>query len=229
MSPVYAAVIVAAGSSRRAGFDKLAAPLGHTTVLEESLRVFDENPLIGEIVVVTSPERFEALGARGSSSGKPLLRADGGDERHLSVLSGLKALNAPDYVAVHDGARPLLHPGQLARCLELVVSHGAVASARPVVDTLKRATGEGDSVPEAIEREGLWAMETPQVFRYAQLLEAYGEVMRRGLLVTDEVSAMEAVGISTRFVANPWPNPKITLPGDLELAAMLRRHIRTDC
>lgn len=228
MPSVYAAVIVAAGSSRRAGFDKLAAPLGDSTVLEESLRVFEQNPLISEIVVVTSVERFASLAAR-SPGGKRLFRVDGGEERHLSVLSGLRALHCPDFVAVHDGARPLLHPHQLARCLELVREHGAVASARPVVDTLKRATAEGDSVPETIDRNGLWAMETPQVFRYSPLLAAYAEVIRRGLLVTDEVSAMEAVGISTRLVANHWPNPKITLPGDLELASLIRRHTLNDC
>lgn len=218
----FAAVIVAAGSSKRAGFDKLMAPLGESFVLKKSFDVFYRCPRIGEIVLVTTAERFETVVPDRDALRIPVRHVEGGADRHDSVLAGLNAVGAEaDFVAVHDGARPLLHPDQLARCLDAAVEYGAAASARPVVDTLKRADERGYSLPEPIDRSSLWAMETPQVFRLGDLLAAYRVVKERGVVVTDEVSAMEFAGTPTFLVANPWTNPKITLPGDLAVAEAL--------
>lgn len=217
---MFCAVIVAAGSSRRAGFDKLAAPLGGEAVLLHSVRAF---ALAGcaTIVVVCPEERWQAVGLHTADYGVPVLRVDGGAERQDSVRAGLLALPADTrWVAVHDGARPLITPSGIRACLDAARETGAAACAHPVVDTLKRADAQGFSLPERVSRDCLWGMETPQTFDYTMLLRAYDCVAEQGLCVTDEVSAVEAVGVPTRLV-QVGPNLKITHPGDLELAELL--------
>lgn len=224
MMPSCAAVIVAAGSSSRIGFDKLMAPLGDGTVLGNSFKVFYDCPMVREIVIVTSQDRFRAVIPDPSRLRIPISRVDGGSNRHDSVMAGLMALETePDLVAVHDGARPLLHPHQLVRCIEATSEYGAAACARPVVDTLKEVDAEGFTRPGVIDRSVLWSMETPQIFRVADLLQAYRKVMEEQCIVTDEVSAMELIGKKTFLVRNSWANPKITLPGDLEIAEAIWR------
>jgi 2-C-methyl-D-erythritol 4-phosphate cytidylyltransferase len=123
-------------------------------------------------------------------------------------------------VAVHDGARPLIHPSQISRCLAKARETGAAASARPVSETLKRAD-EAGRVCGSVDRSGLWIMETPQVFARPLLVQAYEAVLREGVLVTDEVSALERLGHPVWLVDNPTPNPKITWPPDLAVAERL--------
>lgn len=217
---MFCAVIVAAGSSRRAGFDKLAAPLGGEAVLLRSVRAFVAAGC-AFIVVVCPEDRWQTVGLHTEKFGVPVLRVDGGAERQDSVRAGLLALPAETrWVAVHDGARPLIAPAGIRACLEAAKETGAAACAHPVVDTLKRANEQGFTLPEKVSRDCLWGMETPQIFDCALLLRAYDCVLQQGLCVTDEVSAVEAVGISTHLV-QVGPNLKITHPGDLELAELL--------
>ncbi len=217
---MFAAVIVAAGSGRRAGFDKLTALLGGVPVLRRSVDAFVEAGCEA-VVVVCPPERWEAVGLGSAEFPVPVLRVDGGAERQDSVAAGLAVLPlAVSHVAVHDGARPLITPAGIRACLDACSRTGAAACAHPVVDTLKRADAEGRSLPEPVSREGLWGMETPQIFDRRLLEMAYAQVKARGLIVTDEVSAMESIGVPTVLV-QVGPNMKITLPGDLELAECL--------
>ncbi len=217
---MFAAVIVAAGSGRRAGFDKLAALLDGVPVLRRSIDAFVAAGCEA-VVVVCPPERWEAVGLGSAEFPVPVLRVDGGAERQDSVAAGLAVLpRAVRWVAVHDGARPLISPEGIRACRAAAAHTGAAACAHPVVDTLKRANAQGCTLPEAVSREGLWGMETPQIFDRRLLELAYSEVKLRGLVVTDEVSAMEAIGIATSLV-QVGVNMKITLPGDLELAACL--------
>ncbi|MDB6077719.1 MAG: 2-C-methyl-D-erythritol 4-phosphate cytidylyltransferase [Akkermansiaceae bacterium] len=213
-----AAVIVAAGSSRRMGFDKLSAEIAGKSVLLRSVEAFMAVPEITRVIVVGPPERFEALLATGPFP-KPLLRADGGAERQLSVENGL-ALVTEELVAVHDGARPLVRPESIHACISAAHAGGAAALARQVTETLKRADA-ADFSRESVSRELLWFMETPQIFRTALLRQAYSAVRERGLAVTDEVSALEALGIPTRLIPSPFPNLKITVPADIPLATAL--------
>ena len=217
-----AAIIVAAGSSRRAGFDKLLAPLHGVKVLERSIRAFASCREITEIVVVCPEERFHAINGADLETEIPVTRVDGGAERHESVQNGLAAL--------HDGARPLITAEQISRCIQTAREYGAAASAHPVTDTLKRADKERFTIPEQVERDGLWCMETPQVFQYPLLLDAYVEVTERNIQVTDEVTALQLIGHPTRLVHNHEPNPKITWPEDISRAEMLMdlKHLRND-
>ncbi len=217
---MFAAVIVAAGSARRAGFDKLAAPLAGVPVLRRSVDAFVEAGCEA-VVVVCPPERWQAVGLAEAAFPVPVLRVDGGAERQDSVAAGLAVLPlAVTHVAVHDGARPLITPAGICACLAASARTGAAACAHPVVDTLKRVDAEGCTLPEPVSREGLWGMETPQIFDRRLLELAYAQVKARGLVVTDEVSAMEAIGVPTVLV-QVGANMKITLPGDLELAECL--------
>lgn len=217
---MFCAVIVAAGSSRRAGFDKLAAPLAGVPVLRRSVDAFVAAGAAA-VVVVCPESRWLETGLATAEFPVPVTRVDGGAERQDSVSAGLAALPADTrMVAVHDGARPLITPAGIRACLAAAEETGAATCAHPVVDTLKRADAAGKSLPERVSRENLWGMETPQIFRLSLLRKAYEHVAEHSLVVTDEVSAVESLGVPTQLVQG-GVNLKITLPGDLELAELI--------
>ncbi len=214
-----AAILVAAGSSRRMGFDKLASPLAGLPVLRRTLEAFLAAESISSVVIVCPEDRWSLL--EGVNFTKPVTRCDGGADRQDSVAGGLAAVD-PDtrFVAVHDGARPLVSPEEIDRCVAAANEHRAATLARPATETMKRSDAEGFSA-EAVDRENLWCMETPQVFELALLQEAYAAVTARSLSVTDEVSAVQAIGARVKFVESRHPNLKITTPADLALAEAL--------
>src|SRR5690606_19610845 len=118
-----------------------------------------------------TPERWKQVDWL--KSPKPIVRVDGGRERQDSVAAGLAAVDpAVAYVAVHDGARPLVAPADIARTLAAAVDYGAAALARQVTETLKRSDAADFNVG-AVNREHLWLMETPQIFRTDLLRQAY--------------------------------------------------------
>jgi len=201
------------------GFDKLAVELGGVAVLKRTLAALTEADSISSLVVVCPRERWEAIGPLEIS--KPVTRVDGGRERQDSVASGLAVLGPEiTHVAVHDGARPLVAAADIDYCVAAARTHRAAALAKRVTETLKRADGQ-DFSAEPVSRENLWFMETPQVFETALLRHAYAALITKGLAVTDEVSAMEAIGVPVKFVESRQPNLKITTPGDLALAEAL--------
>ncbi|HBE96334.1 MAG TPA: 2-C-methyl-D-erythritol 4-phosphate cytidylyltransferase [Verrucomicrobiales bacterium] len=207
-----AAIIVASGSSRRMGFDKLAALIDGNPILWHSVRAFSSNSSITQVVVVTSPERFEWL----SDLGEKLHRVDGGKERSDSVNAGLAALNSDiTHVAIHDGARPLVSPQSITATFEAAQKTGAAALARRVTETLKRSSPEGVTI-ESVSREDLWIMETPQIFSRVLIKQAYQQVASGDAQITDEVSALQLLGQGTTLVEDTYPNPKITVQADLD-------------
>ena len=202
------------------GFDKLAAELAGVPVLRRALEAFLAAESIAEVVVVCPEERWELLGGNFS---KPVKRVDGGENRQDSVVAGLAALSLEsNFVAVHDGARPLVLPEDIDRCVAVAEQNSAAALARRVTETLKRSDAL-DFSTEGVSRELLWFMETPQVFEIPVLVDAYADVAAKGLTVTDEVSVMEAAGVRVKFVESTRPNLKITTPADLALAEALLR------
>jgi 2-C-methyl-D-erythritol 4-phosphate cytidylyltransferase len=217
--PECAAIIVAAGSSRRMGIDKLAWPLAGVPVLRRTLEAFLKAQSVHSLVVVCPVERWNLL--EGVDFNKPVLRTDGGAERQESVMNGLAALGGEvRFVAVHDGARPLVSPADIDACVAAALIHRAAALARRATETMKRSDADGFCI-EAVSRDNLWCMETPQVFETALLREAYQNVAARGLAVTDEVSAVRQSGVKVKFIESTHPNLKITTPADLALAAAL--------
>lgn len=217
---MLSAIIVAAGRSRRMGFDKLCAPLGKHTVLWHALKGFADTPEVSEILVVVQKDRLAEFRDRLDADpvGREVKLIGGGDERHLSVWNGLQSLTRSGYVAIHDGARPLVTPHLIQSCLQLAVTHGAACCASPIPDTVKRASSS-QVVEESVDRNGLWAMQTPQIFGRGLILEAYASVMAKHEMVTDEVSAVQRLGRKIALLKNEDWNFKITYPKDLEMAA----------
>lgn len=224
------AIIVAGGRSERMGFDKLLAPLADRTVLEYALAAFEQTDCVEEIVLVTREDRrveCENLVANEANS-KVRHIVPGGLHRQDSVRAGLGKLHPrSDYVAVHDAARPLVTPAQIERVFAACRAQGGAALAEPVTDTLKRAR-EDRFVSASVDRRGLYAMQTPQIFLRTLLLEAYERVAAGNLLLTDEVSALQQIGRKVLLVPSEEPNFKITYPADLPLAEFIlsRRRVK---
>jgi 2-C-methyl-D-erythritol 4-phosphate cytidylyltransferase len=217
------AIIVAAGNSSRMGFHKLTAELLGKPVLRWTMEAFDACPAVDALLIVVGDATREMVldWAELGIFKKPITLSEGGVQRYLSVHEGLKRLSEDtDIVAVHDGARPLITTAQITRCIERARECRAAVSARPVTETLKRANVHGVICGD-IEREHAWVMETPQVFSKDLLVRAYEHVVKDGLLVTDEVSAVQLLNEEIHVVDNPSPNLKVTYPSDLELAARL--------
>ena len=156
-----AAIIVAAGKSQRMGFDKMLSILNGQPVLQWTLDAFLEAEEIDVIMVVTSAERFAKLDP---GSGKPVLRIEGDQERYLSVIRGMEALpSEPDYITVHDGARPLVLPSQINAVVQTARTEGAAALARRMTETVKR-TNDKCVTSESLSRENLWVMEIQKLY-----------------------------------------------------------------
>lgn len=209
-----AAVIVAAGDGRRMGFDKVFAPLAGKPLIRWSVEAFAASDVIGEIIVVAAAARVDAMRAALDGLGVTKIVA-GGATRQDSVAAGVAAVTLP-LVAVHDGARPLVTPSLIARCVAAAEQTGAATAAEPLTDTLQRATdGRGT---EVVPRDGLWRVQTPQVFETALLREALTALARDGVVATDETSAVLRLGRSSALIANADWNGKVTVPRDLPWA-----------
>ncbi|UCV01818.1 2-C-methyl-D-erythritol 4-phosphate cytidylyltransferase [Dechloromonas denitrificans] len=224
--PRYFAIVPAAGSGSRFGAEKpkqylnlLGRPLIYHT-----LAALVACPEIERVWVVLSPDDpywpqhdWSELGAKLET-----VRC-GGATRAASVANGLQAAamvaSDDDWVLVHDAARPCLSAAMLAGLFE-ELANDAVGGilAVPVADTLKRADA-GQRVAATEPRDGLWQAQTPQMFRYGRLCEA----LEKCRAVTDEASAIEALGLKPKLVRGDATNLKVTFPADLALAAMILR------
>jgi 2-C-methyl-D-erythritol 4-phosphate cytidylyltransferase len=222
---VLSAIIVAAGDSRRMGFDKLFAAIAGKPVIAHTIRAFERASSVDEIIVVAPENRHDEIKAivRDENFVKVQSIIPGGRQRQDSVRAGLDHLDSfARYVAVHDAARPLITPDQIERVFERCANHGAAALAEPINDTLKRA--EADLiVTDSVDRHQLYAMQTPQIFERQLIEEAYRAVFAENISVTDEVSAVERLGRKVVLVLNDDFNFKVTYPRDLPLADFILR------
>jgi 2-C-methyl-D-erythritol 4-phosphate cytidylyltransferase len=218
-APSFAAVIVAAGSSRRMGFDKILTPLAGEPLVRHTVRAFELCAAVTEIVVVCSREREMELKSQLGDVRKLTAVVAGGDTRQESVSNGLAAI-ASEYVAVHDAARPLVSVELITHCFEAAIEHGAAVAAEPVTDTLQRADA-GGSCEGIVDRDGLWRMQTPQVFRTEEIRRAMEAVRAGGLSVTDETSALQRIGGRVFLVENADWNFKVTYPRDVTVAEFI--------
>ncbi|HEX3431734.1 MAG TPA: bifunctional 2-C-methyl-D-erythritol 4-phosphate cytidylyltransferase/2-C-methyl-D-erythritol 2,4-cyclodiphosphate synthase [Rhizomicrobium sp.] len=217
-----AALIVAAGKGERAGgaVPKQFQPLLGQSVLRRSVAAFAALPEIGEIQIVTTDERWnEAEAAVDGLRCAPFAR--GGATRQDSVRNGLEALVpvAPDFVLIHDAARPLVSPSLIRRVIAALADGAAAAiPVLPVSDSLKRSAADGwMSVP----RDDLYRAQTPQGFVYKRILAAHREF--RATAVTDDTAVAELAGMAIKTVAGEDSNLKITTEDDFRHAARLLR------
>ena len=231
--PSCAAVIVAAGSSARmGGTDKILAELGGLPVLSRTLRVFDDHDMIDTIIVVAREEQMPKISRVCSPYHKVRIVVPGGNSRQESVMHGLEAVpEETELVAVHDGARPLVTPEVITKAILKAAKFGAAAPAIPVKDTIKVSKSGGvDETPDrktlfAVQtpqdRKTLFAVQTPQVFDTALLLGALQNAKQKGLTLTDDCSAVEALGMTVLLTDGSEENIKITTPLDLEIAELI--------
>jgi 2-C-methyl-D-erythritol 4-phosphate cytidylyltransferase len=219
------ALIVAAGKSERmgTGSDKAFLSLGNRPVLAWSLLAFEQCHDIEQIVLVVRKEQINASRGVAQMFGISKLRTvlAGGLRRQDSVAIGLQALDADTrVVAVHDGARPCVTPDLISETIRSAKKGGSGVAASRVVDTIKYVE-RGTTVERTIERDKLWAVQTPQTFKVDLLRKAYAKVAAQDAVITDEAAAVELLGEPVRLVEWPRANPKITLPEDLTIAAAL--------
>jgi len=214
------AVIVAAGSSQRmGGADKVFAPLRGKPVLTRVVDTFQKCDSIDRIVVVLSKQNLE--------KGKQLVTGEGwskvadvcpgGERRQDSVIAGLDCLGNCEWVVIHDGGRPLVTVELIESGLDAAAETGAAVAAVPVTDTIKVA-GDDMIVQGTPPRQSMWSVQTPQVFRYDIITEAYRMLKYE---VTDDARAVERAGGSVKIYAGSYDNIKITKPDDLALAEFL--------
>ena len=218
-------VVAAAGSGSRYSLarSKLFEPLGGEPLFLRSLRVFAAVIPTERMVLVVNEavqERFrQAL--RALPDGLRITVVAGADTRAGSVCRGLEALPTElSLVAVQDAARPLSSVDLLCRCVAAARQYGSGVAARHVTDTIKLADAAG-CVIATPDRAALWAAETPQVFRLADLKRAYAEALRSGRDPTDEASAIEALGLPVHLVESLLPNPKVTHRTDAAIVRLL--------
>ncbi len=218
--PNFAVILPAAGSSSRFGADKLSALLGGRTVLDRTVSAFQMREDVRSIVIAS---RFDDIGRPGLAGDERVKTCLGGACRAESVWNALKAVpESIEWVAVHDAARPLVSQGLIDRVLAAALEHGAAVPALPVALTIKRAT---DPLPakviETVPRHCLWAMQTPQIMRRSDLLDAFQNCPIPLNQVTDDVQLLELTGQPVWLVAGEEQNLKLTTPMDLKLAELL--------
>ena len=224
-----AAIIVAAGRGTRMGkLDKVFLKIAGRPVVAYCWYALDQSPEIDQIVLVIRPEledRFRAV-ARLYEFSKPFTFAPGGPERQDSVWNGLQALPPEtELVLIHDAARPCLTQELIHKTLTAAQEAGAAVAATPVVDTIKEADPSGQWIARHLDRSRLWAVQTPQTFRYAVIRKALETVRTKGLILTDDTAACEHIGQPVRLVEWPYPNPKLTHPQDIEIITRILQKI----
>lgn len=217
------AVVAAAGaSSRMGGADKLFLPLFGVPVLARTLLALEDCAEIAEIVVVSRAESIVAVSdlCRSFGISKATKVLVGGATRLESVRIGLSEIDRGATLAlIHDGARPLVTPALVSRIVSRAAETGAAAPALPVKDTIKEA-GDG-YVRRTPDRAGLCAVQTPQVFEASLIKGALQKAFDDGVVLTDDCSAVERLGMPVSLVEGEERNLKITTRVDIIIAEAL--------
>jgi 2-C-methyl-D-erythritol 4-phosphate cytidylyltransferase len=212
-------VVVAAGTSQRmAGINKLFASLKGKPLLTWSVDTCQRYGLIQQIVLVLNDEdlaRGQKLKKERGWSKVTLCR--GGARRQDSVKEGLKQITDCDLIMVHDGARPFLTTDLIEDGLKVIEKTGAAVAAVPVKDTIKLAA-DGRLIGETLQRERLWAAQTPQIFGFDVITRAYENIAAE---VTDDAAAVERLGYKVQLYMGDYKNIKVTMTEDLALARII--------
>jgi 2-C-methyl-D-erythritol 4-phosphate cytidylyltransferase len=216
-----AAILLAAGSgTRMSGIvaDKILAPLGGLPVFAHSVAAFLESG-VADFYVIVARDQAQSI-ALSAYAPTPAQFVLGGKERQDSVQNALAVLPADiAYVFIHDCARPLIRTEQLVALHKIVRKEDAVVLAHRAIDTIKKHSDTGHL--KSLDRDRLWAMETPQVFARELITEAYAKVAKKKLRITDDASAVELLKHPVALLENTHANPKLTTPDDLAFAEFL--------
>ena len=223
--PAYGIVVAAGRSERMGGIDKVLTELVGRPLIAWTLAAFRECPAVEGVVVVAAPERVERM--------RDLVQewrfrnvinvVPGGEQRQDSVRAGIEAANGAAIVAVHDGARPLVTSGLIARGIELARESGAAIAAVPARDTVKQAEGDPPVIRATHDRASIWLAQTPQVFDRALLQRAHEQAESSAQHATDDAALVEALGHDVRIYEGSAQNIKVTTREDLLIAETLLR------
>jgi len=204
------------------GIDKVFAETGGRPLIAKVMDAFQTCDAIDEIVLVLGEENLDR--------GKKLVRQNewpkvksvcpGGARRQDSVREGLKRLVDCEWAVIHDGARPLVNADLIVRGLAEARESGAAIAGVPVKDTIKLATPEG-FVRETPRRDGMWAIQTPQVFRFGLIVRAHEAITED---VTDDAAMVERMGLPVKIYVGSYENIKVTTPEDLALVETILRN-----
>lgn len=225
MQGKLAVILVAAGKSSRFGdknYKKPYAPLaGKAVWLHSAERLLNRSEVGQLIMVISAQDREEfqqRFGANIAILGLDICK--GGAQRADSVLAGLKKVRPEiEYVAVHDAARPCTAEKDVGAVIQAATISGAAILATPVASTLKRAAEDGKTIDETVPRAGLWAAQTPQVFRLDWLQEAYAQP--EFATATDDAELVQRLGKPVTLVKGSPMNLKITSRQDLKMAEQI--------
>ena len=215
------AIIPAAGQGTRmqAKVAKQYLLLNRKPVLDHTLRTFASCELIDSIILVVPASDVEGMRSQYLQAGGKVDQViAGGEKRQDSVNNGFNALATDtEIVLVHDGVRPFVSSEIIANAIATAAKQGAVITAIPVSDTLKKVDSE-HQVTRTVDREGLWRVQTPQAFQYNLLKRAFAKAYENSFYGTDEASLVEHMGGIVSVIPGSELNIKITRPEDLILA-----------
>jgi 2-C-methyl-D-erythritol 4-phosphate cytidylyltransferase/2-C-methyl-D-erythritol 2,4-cyclodiphosphate synthase len=216
-----AVLIVAAGRGLRAGGEipKQYQGIGGIPVLIHAIEAFLSHPAVDTVAVAIAPDDSRYADIAPQNDPRLLPAVYGGETRQETVRLGLRALaaHAPDRVLIHDAARPFVSGAVIDRVLAALETDAAVIPALPVPSTLK-AVDAGGVITATMPREGLYAAETPQGFRFAAILAAHEKAAAEGHSCTDDAQVAEWAGIHVKVVAGDAANVKLTSSEDIAMA-----------
>lgn len=222
------AIVPAAGAGKRFGFNKTFYSLIDVPLIIWPLRVLEAVDQIEEIIPVLKESDMEEgveLFERFNLS-KIKRVAPGGKERQDSVYNALKLIkDKKSLVLIHDGARPLIDRDLITDTIRSLRDYDGAITGVPVKDTIKevRPSGEDYIVIRTLNRETLWAIQTPQVFRYEILMKAYEEAVNKGFYSTDDAALVERIGGRIKVIMGRYDNIKVTTPEDVAVIEGLKR------
>ncbi len=222
ITPTSAILVCAGNATRMGGVNKILMPLGDSNVVGSSMLAFEQSPDIIEIIVVTKPENNAAIEETARSLGITKLThiIEGGETRQKSVMQGLRLVSKESqYIAIHDGARPLVRPEHIARVIKDASVFGGATLGVPVKDTIKVV--DDGLITDTPHRPSLWITQTPQVFRKRLYFEAVDFAEEHGLDFTDDCQLVEAIGGKVYMTRGDYTNIKITTPEDRAIAEVL--------
>ena len=217
---------MAAGSSARMeGTDKITAELAGEKVIVRSVRAFEENADIDEIVVVTRSGRLVEIAKLCSGFTKMKSVVCGGDTRAVSAYNGVMSVSADcTTVLIHDAARPLVSARIISETVKGAEKYGASVPCVKVKDTVKCVSG--GFVQSTPDRDGLVSAQTPQGFKTELIKAALTDAVEKNAKITDDCSALERMGMKIFVTEGDYENLKITTPEDIDIAeAVLKRRL----
>jgi 2-C-methyl-D-erythritol 4-phosphate cytidylyltransferase len=212
-------VIVAAGTSQRmAGINKLFAPLSGKPLLAWSVDTCQRHNLIQQIVLVlNNKDSARGQKLKEERGWSKVTLCPGGTRRQDSVRAGLRLISGCHWTMIHDGARPFLTSHLIEHGLKIVENTGAAVAAVPVKDTIK-LVADGRLIGETLQRDRLWAAQTPQIFSFDVITKAYESLSTE---VTDDATAVEHLGYKVKLYMGDYKNIKVTTAEDLALARII--------